>query len=158
MNAPVQRSEAQCAWAHYRCTEPTIERPLGQLPAYCYEHQTEVTWNRAAILTGVGIQTADVRKDETGDEALDEMYDPRIHYNLEAGTSAAKAHDKLAKFLRLSPKKQMEAGRAMRFSRTKGVAAELPTCSKCGAVRVLDPCRKCADVQEAKAYPAAVPA
>lgn len=61
----------------------------------------------------------------------------------------------LLKFLKASPADRMKIGRTMRVSRHKGKKepAEIPTCSKCGKQRVLDPCRECASPKQAERYP-----
>lgn len=51
----------------------------------------------------------------------------------------------LLKFLRLKPAAQLKEGRTRRFGAHRGKTqpAELPTCSQCGALALLEPCRAC---------------
>lgn len=58
---------------------------------------------------------------------------------------ASEAMVELLRYLKLSARDQFKEGRTARFSahRGKKQPEELPTCSRCGALAVLEPCRAC---------------
>lgn len=123
---------------------------------YCEPHALEVEGNRSAIFAGIRLEAEAARKDETGEDVLEGMYNPALHYNLEAPEKVSEAYEKLMRYLALSKRRQLTLGRNLRLQRTKkgAAAGKLPTCARCGKVRALDPCRDCATEDEAKLYPA----
>lgn len=100
---------------------------------YCFEHDCEAEYNRDHPLVEVDALT-NARADI-------DLTDP----DADAGPTRARVTvgEELEKFLALSPKRQLAAGRKARQAASKVELVDVPTCGKCATPSVLDPCSRC---------------
>ena len=119
----------RCNWSR-PCPEPALGLHSGRLLEYCYEHECEVTWNRAHPTVEVDARTNARADIDLVDEARLERVRVTVGPELEA-------------FLRLSKKRQLTVGRKARQAASKTEVVDVPTCERCDRPSVFDVCTRC---------------